>query len=1263
MRRTACLTADELDAFHLGELPDSDLEEMATHLEACPHCEASARARDGLSDPVMTAFRRSAQTGPLPDPMAPITRVGSYEILGEIGRGGMGVVYRARHVQLQRIVALKMLLGGDFADGQERARFRTEAEAVARLQHPNIVQIYDVGEHEFGPGLSRPYFTLELVDGGNLSVRLAGRPQPPRQAAAWVETLARATHYAHQQGIIHRDLKPSNVLLTADGQPKICDFGVAKLLSGSDVKTISGMLLGTAEYMAPEQATGDATVGPPADVYALGAILYTTLTARPPFQGTSALHTLQQVRDQEPLPPRRLLPQLPRDLDTICLKCLEKQPNRRYASAEELADDLHRFLADEPIKARRPTAVERCARWVRHNKAVAGAVACVIGALAAAVAVSTYAAVQARTAESKAVASQLKTKAALELAEERRELALRNLYAAKTNLTGMALDVPGGLSQVATFLSEWRGFNGKDDPRGWEWYYCQTLIGRAHLTLRGHGADASSVAWSPSGERIATGGFDDTVRIWDASTGRQRRVIPAPLGGMALSWAGDDRRLACANYLDKSVSVWDADTGQQLLVLKGHSGHVFGVAFSPDGKRLASTDDASEVIVWDAANGKPIFTGKSIPPNDTHSAGGAVCWSPDGRSLATSNFGHTVTLWDAESGNEVSRLVGHTAAIGPVRWSPDGRRIATAAQDQTVRIWNANSRKEVRVLGGLALEEFQGTLAWSPDSRRLAGGGSDLSVRVWDADSGEEQERLWGHTGSRISGVCWSPDGTRLASGERGWNGEVKIWKLNSAPQPLTFMTVNAAHYLEVCWNADGRKLATGHTDGTVRIWDSATGRPLQRLGDTTSPIRRICWSPDGSRLLSADEDSDAKLWDVDNGRLVTHLKVDGPGIARLSWSPDGRRVLVTNAAKKVILWDTANGSSRAASFTGHGAAWGPQDRVAVGESYKMLIHDAETGDLVAGWGTSSHRENEPYWNPSGTHIAIIDDYSVDVREATAGRPAFPPLRHTRPVRALAWSPDGKEIAVVTEDDQIHLWDAVSGNPILTLRGETGQIATLAWSPDGARLAFSSSQGTVTIRDATPGCEVERAPSLLRSLNYRLSEHPDDRDALRLRVGVRARLGEWDTAAADVERFEAVGKSPSGLFQAGWWIADDLESEKSADADPFSRPHSTPQETPRWYVSADDPNGYVPLFHEPTHYLTRLYATDDREMKLTLDLEKKLSARVWVNGKRIEVVEPTPVFLHRGWNIVALRIEEAVSSGNVLFRPRAGFYLRLESVQ
>jgi hypothetical protein len=293
--------------------------------------------------------------------------VPGYEILGELSRGGMGVVFKARQVSLKRVVALKMLRDGVLAGPGELARFRREAEAVARLQHPHVVQIHEIGEAE-----GRPFFSLEYVEGGSLAQKLGGTPLPSRQAALLAEPLARAVHAAHQRGIIHRDLKPANVLLTADGQPKITDFGLARHLDADPGQTPSGAVVGTPSYMAPEQAGGKARqAGPAADVYALGAILYELLTGRPPFRAATPLDTVLQVMSEEPVPPSRLQPKVARDLETICLKCLNKEPDRRYASAADLADDLHRYLGGQPIRARPTPVWRRALKWAKRRPALA----------------------------------------------------------------------------------------------------------------------------------------------------------------------------------------------------------------------------------------------------------------------------------------------------------------------------------------------------------------------------------------------------------------------------------------------------------------------------------------------------------------------------------------------------------------------------------------------------------------------------------------------------------------------------------------------------------------------------------------------------------------------------------------------------------------------------------------------------------------------------------------------------------------------------
>jgi tRNA A-37 threonylcarbamoyl transferase component Bud32 len=409
-----CPSPEQLGRLLAEELPAAEREAVAAHVESCRACQETLEGLTALSarafDPPPPSAcpgdgARAAATvdcprpgaglrfldrlltvAPAADPAGPTSAdtrteeraaasgtwpsLPGYEILGELGRGGMGVVYKARQTKLNRVVALKMILAGGHAGAADLSRFQTEAQAIARLQHANIVQVYEVGEHE-----GKPFFSLEYCGGGSLEKKLTGTPLPAREAAQLIETLARAMQVAHDHHIIHRDLKPANVLLTEDGTPKITDFGLAKNLDEAG-QTHSGAIMGTPSYMAPEQAGGKGKeIGPATDVYALGAILYECLTGRPPFKAATALDTILQVAGDEPVPPSQLQSKTPRDLETICLKCLHKEPEKRYSSSQALAEELQRFLNGEPILARPPALLERAVKWVRRRPAVAGLLA------------------------------------------------------------------------------------------------------------------------------------------------------------------------------------------------------------------------------------------------------------------------------------------------------------------------------------------------------------------------------------------------------------------------------------------------------------------------------------------------------------------------------------------------------------------------------------------------------------------------------------------------------------------------------------------------------------------------------------------------------------------------------------------------------------------------------------------------------------------------------------------------------------------------
>jgi hypothetical protein len=575
--------------------------------EPAPPTVPFVPAPDAATAPFQALTTPTVPAGPTAAPAGNLPTVPGYEILGVLGRGGMGVVFQARQVKLNRLVALKMILAGPHADADLRARFQREAEAVAQLQHPHIVQVFEVGEAD-----GHPFLALELVPGPNLARALNASPLPPRQAAELVQALAGAMEHAHLHGVIHRDLKPGNVLLqrsevgsprsedrgqkseisnltsdlcllTSDLCPKIADFGLAKVIGSDSGLSQTTTVRGTASYMAPEQAEGRIKdVGFAADIYALGAILYETLTSRPPFRGQSQLETLEQVRTGEPVAPRELQPTVPRDLETICLKCLQKDPGRRYGSAGELAADLGRFLAGEPIRARPVARLGRLVRWCRRNRVVAASLAGVFAALTvgAAVAVgfaieadrhardaihqNTLANAETERANGETVRANHEAKRANDQADRANQEAKRaNDQAQKAEEKARAEAKAKheyrralAISTVRLAQTEWRDNNIRHarellaevpaDLRGWEWGYLKRLYDGGHLTLRGHADILYGVAFSPDGRRLVTASADWTARVWDAATGKE------------------------------------------VFSLKGHANNIAGVAFSPDGQRLAT---------------------------------------------------------------------------------------------------------------------------------------------------------------------------------------------------------------------------------------------------------------------------------------------------------------------------------------------------------------------------------------------------------------------------------------------------------------------------------------------------------------------------------------------------------------------------------------------------------------------------------------------------------------------------------------------------
>jgi WD40 repeat protein len=923
---SVCVPPDELSAFNLGELPESRIEEVAEHLEACPRCAAPARALETTCDGFLRDVRSAgADGGPVGCPIlrlpaAAVTprRVGDYEILGELGRGGMGVVYRARHGRLGRVVALKMLLGGDFQDSTRRQRFLGEAAAVARLHHPHIVQLYEAGEHAADTGEAHPYFTLELVEGGNLADRLAGELPPPRQAAAWVEQVAGAVHYAHERGIVHRDLKPSNILLTADGRPKLCDFGVAKVLEGGGVLTRSGLVVGTPEYMAPEQLGGPGRVSPLTDVYALGAVLYALLVGRPPFRAAGVAETLSQVCFREPEPPRRWQPSVPADLDTICLKCLHKEPAKRYPSAAALADDLERFLQGRPIVARPVGPLEQAAKWARRRPAVAGLLAAVVllAAVGAALVVGLWRGAEAQTEiehRARTLAQEKATLAQEKVQEQTKSrVQVARLLANTTLDHGLNLCTEGEVDRGMLYLARAQGLAAEAGDLALESVARTNLSAwRSRLIARrgafGHAGWVWGVAFSPDGRTALTGGIEGSdnhglAKRWDTATGRPvGRPLPHRYPVWAVTYSPDGRTFLTGSGAEfkGEVRLWDAASGRPVSPPLPMHGEVNGVAFDRDGRRFLAVCE-TEARVWETA---PVL--------------GRAREAPAGRA-SNEEPPPGLVLPHPKPGQELPEIQPRLWAV----FSPDGQMVLTGGEDGTARRWDAATgapRGEPLRHDGPVL-----TVAFSPDGRTIATGSSDRTARLWDAAADRPRGRKLPHPG-RVQAVAFSSDGRLLATGcaveetDRGgrrWvslGGEVRVWRVATGehvrrplrlPQPVW----------DVAFRPGGYTLLAGATDQTARFFDAGgllLSKPLTHEGT----VAHVAFSPDGRLALTASAGgagfAHARLWELpvqDGGdRAVSFERIPGPDALPVSWTPDGRGFVFAKG-KTAQLYDLATG-------------------------------------------------------------------------------------------------------------------------------------------------------------------------------------------------------------------------------------------------------------------------------------------------------------------------------------------------------------------
>jgi WD40 repeat protein/serine/threonine protein kinase len=1127
----------------------------------------------------------------------PLGTLGDFQILREVGRGAMGIVYEAAQESLGRHVALKVMVDNRLRDPRRLERFQREAKAAARLHHTNIVPVFGVGQAD---GVH--YYVMQLIRGLGLDRvleevrRLRGQPNSPGSAtdssasemarslvagtlagtvesaaatpadAGWttgpmlgsssssvtlpgqadvdlsaatssagryVRSVARiglqvaeALAYAHEQGVLHRDIKPANLLLDGRGNVWLADFGLAKHADGD--LTHTGDVVGTLRYMAPERFEGRCDAR--SDVYSLGLTIYELLATQPAFAAADRNVLIREVTQAEPKRLRALERSIPRDLETIVHKAIEKDPAHRYPTAAALAEDFRRFLEDGPIAARRTGPAERLLRWGRRNPSLAGLTAAVFLLLSTIAVLASVNSVRIEKQAEQARAETVRANQALGAAERARneveeanvqlraarEAQRRTLYAARMHLARAAWDADN-VGRVVRLLDLQRPEQGQTDLRGWEWQYLSHRAHSALHTIPLQTRMARTVAFSPDGSRLLiAGGITHEagkVAIWDVNGNRE--VLSWKVGGgpvLAATLSRDGTRIAaaCWGYVDAEqkevvgrVEVWDAATGTPLLTIKEDLELVLGVAFSPDGKRIAAVQGSQqrsrrEVKVWDAATGQRQL---SIDVSGPVGYDNDIVFSPDGTRIASGGFGleGEVKVWDAADGRALLSLKGHATPVSSLAYSPDGQRIATACWDATVRIWDAASGREELKLRGKG-PKFIG-VAFSPDGSRVAGAGVSRLVTVWDAHDGRTLGTLKGHFAG-VTSVDFSPDGRRLASGD--YDGTVKIWEGLPQHDPRILGEAGDSAAL-LAYRPDGQVIATGAqrtigAPGIVTLRRVADGQIERSFEAHARGIEALRYSPDGTRLATAGRNrrlrGEARIWDAASGRELATLGPELGAVHDLAFSPDGRSIVTAAAADArsqevaaVKIWDVANGREIrtlegipagvvkvAYSGDGRWLATAENGDVQGTRTGRLRLWEAETGRQVRMIETPSGMVGALAISPDSTRIAVAVDYingesvPVKVWEIATGREWFEFEGHSGSVTGLAFSPDGARIATSSLDGMVKLWDATEGEELFTLSaGTDGKVLLdVAFSPDGTCLCVGGKEIPLTIWEAGP---------------------------------------------------------------------------------------------------------------------------------------------------------------------------------------------------
>ncbi len=1023
-----------------------------------------------------------------------------FSVLRPHAKGGLGQISVALDSELNREVAMKEIRPERADDPDSRARFLLEAEITGRLEHPGVVPVYGMG---CDPG-GRPFYAMRFVKGDTLQEAIdrfhasdgSTGTDPRRWNLAVRQLLNRfvvvcnVIDYAHSRGVIHRDLKPANILLGPYGETLVVDWGLAKVVGRGEVagksgaveltlqpgpgsgssETLPGTALGTPAYMSPEQSEGRLErVGPLSDLYSLGATLYCLLTGKPPINETDAGVAMRRVQRGEFPPPRAVNARVPGALEAIDLKAMALLPEDRYASPRALADDLERWLADEPVAEYREPWATRLTRWGRRHRTLATGIGALLVTAVVALAIST-----ALVSREHAATERQRARAVLAAESLRREDYIHRINLADRELSvdnlGRALELLGACPT---------------DLRDWEWDYLKRLC-RAEPTVIRTAAEVHGIAFRPDGEQIAAASEDGTVKLLDSRTGRVVQTLPghrAAVFGVAFS--PDGRHLALASE-DRTIRVWDLTAGEEVFSRGGQVGESVGLAyslaFSPDGRQLVagSEVDGSEVglaIVWNVADGSEVCR---LPGQEK--AAECVAFSPDGLLVATGSWAGVLRIWDARTGQLVRADRAHAQdRISAVVFRPDGRALATASFDRTVKVWDAAFGKPLKTLTGHP--GFISGLAYSRDGRRLASiGGEDKTVKIWDPQTGREILSLRGHTDT-CTCVAFSPDGRRLVSASH--DRTIRIWDATSLTGKEGLESLTCEHDGEVAsvaFSPDGRTLASSSWNKTVSLRDAMTGA-LVRTYLNPGRVFRVVFSPDGRQLAAAGvspgRTSFVTVWDTRTGGEVGATIRDESMPFSVAFDPDGRYLLKEGPGHTVKVWDARTRNPLGEIGRHEHQIWSMKFSP---DGDRLATASVDGTVRVWAWDPARLREmQEPEltlsarvigfgdrvaFSPNGLRLVTGgEEHTIKVWDATSGKPQQTLRGHTGDVFAVAFDRRGRWLASAGEDTTVRLWDTTPSPWALrhTLRGHTGFVMSLAFSPDGSRLVSGSRDRTLKV--------------------------------------------------------------------------------------------------------------------------------------------------------------------------------------------------------